>query len=237
MDRNKSVYALALPRAVLIVLHYFIGYLYAYPRITSYLTLMVQPRAIMILPSLQMATYILTAGVSIALAWPIIKHSIQVFRESKKECFKLIGVLFVTTLCANMVLNIIVSTLTNTTQSENQDSIQMASMMVPFITIFATCVFSPIVEELVFRGGAFSCLRKRTGFLTASIFSSILFGSIHVLTSLMSGNFSDASYLLVYTGIGMVMAYGYEKSGTLVVPIGIHMLNNILSVIAMFLVI
>lgn len=235
MEQSRSLYAIALPRAILLIVHYFVGYLYVYPRITSYLTLMIQPNAFMILPSLQMATYLLTAVVTIFLAWPIIKNSIEVFRRSKQECFQLIAMLVVAVLCANMVLNMIVSLLTHTTQSENQESIHMASTLVPLITLFATCIFSPIIEELVFRGGAFSYLRSKTNFLTAALFSSVLFGSIHVISSLVAGNFNDVSYLLVYTGIGMVLAYGHEKSGTLAVPIGIHMVNNILSVIAMYI--
>ena len=103
------------------------------------------------------------------------------------------------------------------------------------MTILSTCVFAPIIEETVFRAGAFSCLRSRIGFWAAAIISSILFGSIHIVDSLLAGNLVDVSYLLVYAGIGMVLAYGYEKSSSCLVPGMVHAGNNIISMLFMLL--
>ena len=126
--------------------------------------------------------------------------------------------LIVIILAVNMLLSLLIGLLTQTGNSVNQEEIRNASTVLPLMTILSTCVFAPIIEETVFRAGAFSCLRSRIGFWATAIISSILFGSIHIVDSL-AGNLVDVSYLLVYAGIGMVLAYGYEKSSSCLVPV------------------
>ncbi len=96
-------------------------------------------------------------------------------------------------------------------------------------------IFAPIVEETIFRGGVFTCLRSRVSFSWAMLISSFLFGFIHIMDSLIEGNFTDVTYLFLYTGIGLVLAYGYEKSNSIIVSTGVHMCNNILAILSLFL--
>lgn len=234
MNHNRRIMSLSLPRTLTLLIHYFIGYLFLYRVIASNLSLWIDPATKIILPWIQMVIYLFTAGLAIFLAWPAIIDSYRRFQEKKKNCVKWVGTLVIIMLVANILLSFIVSILTKTDNSANQQQIVQAATLIPIITLLSTCIFSPIIEELVFRAGTFTFLRGKCGFVVAAIISSILFGSIHVLDSLLAGNFLDVSYLFVYSAIGIVLAYGYEKTDSVFVTIGIHMLNNIISILIMY---
>ena len=65
--------------------------------------------------------------------------------------------------------------------------------------------------------------------------TATVWGTSFVSTKMLLGDFSDMIYLLVYAGLGFILAYSYEKSHSIFVPIGIYFVNNAISRIAMFL--
>ena len=235
MENKTAVHSLSIGRMLALLVHYFAGYLYVYRIIATQITLAVEPDATILLPWVQLLIYGFTAGVAILLAWPAIKASWLKFRQRTGSNLKMSAYLVVIILAVNMLLSLLIGLLTQTGNSVNQEEIRNASTVLPLMTILSTCVFAPIIEETVFRAGAFSCLRGRLGFWAAAIISSILFGSIHIVDSLMAGNLMDVSYLFVYAGIGMVLAYGYEKSASCMVPGIVHAANNIISMLFMLL--
>lgn len=235
MERYAEMKHISSMRMLGLLLHYFGGYLWFYRILATRITLWMDPDATILLPSVQLGVYLLTAGVSIALIWPILQDSWGRFRAQWKENMKFSLYLIVAILMINMLLSIVVSTLTQTGNSVNQEDIRHASTLLPLMTLLSTCVFAPIIEEAVFRVGVFSCLRARFGFWLSAILSSLLFGFIHVADSLFNGNLIDVSYLLVYAGIGMVLAYGYEKRATCMVPCIVHAGNNIISMLFLLL--
>lgn len=227
--------SLPIGRMIALLVHYFIGYLFVYRMIATRVTLAIQPDALIIAPFMQIAIYVFTLVVAAWLAWPVIQDSWQKFKAHKKEELLLSGSLIVIMIVVNMALSMLVSILTHTGNSTNQEEIRTATTMIPLLTVLATCVFSPLIEEFVFRAGVFSCLRGHANFIISALVSSVLFGSIHIMDSLFAGDFVDVSYLLVYAGIGFILAYGYEKSHSCMVPLVVHTANNILSIILMFL--
>lgn len=96
----------------------------------------------------------------------------------------------------------------------------------------ALAVMGPFVEEVIFRGFLYNIVAKYTSSrltsataanLTAVIGSAAVFGLMHM-------NFAALPFYMV---LGAVYAESYRRSGTLVVPIVAHVLNN--SVIAISL--
>lgn len=86
-------------------------------------------------------------------------------------------------------------------------------------------IVGPIAEEVFFRGFAYQALRRRFG-ATAGIFTSaLLFAVVH----------GNPVGLVPIFGIGIVLAFLYERTGSLAAPIGLHCANNLL-VVAMFVV-
>ncbi|MEI4602942.1 type II CAAX endopeptidase family protein [Bacillus cereus] len=78
-------------------------------------------------------------------------------------------------------------------------------------------VFAPIWEELLFRGILFKKLSQRFSTLTSIVISACIFTLGHPLT---------VGSLLYIFGMGICLAYTYKKTKNLLVPIGIHLLNN-----------
>ena len=85
---------------------------------------------------------------------------------------------------------------------------------------------APLAEEVMFRGILYPIFRRTSGIIFGILLSSFLFGVFH-------GNVVQASYGMV---MGVIMAYVYEKYGTLKAPllfhsganVAIYMLQNIL---------
>ncbi|WP_371804445.1 lysostaphin resistance A-like protein [Candidatus Lokiarchaeum ossiferum] len=77
---------------------------------------------------------------------------------------------------------------------------------------------APISEELFFRGFVYSSIRNKVGVTKGVILSAFIFGIVHL--SILQG-------LLAFI-ISIPLAYLYEKSKSLYVPIFLHVLSNVL---------
>ena len=168
METKPAVYSLSIGRMLALLVHYFAGYLYVYRIVATKITLAVEPGATILLPWVQLLIYVFTAGVAILLAWPVLRDSWMKFRRNTGANLKMSAYLIVVILAVNMLLSLLIGLLTQTGNSVNQEEIRNASTVLPLMTILSTCVFAPIIEETVFRAGAFSCLRSRIGFWAAA---------------------------------------------------------------------
>ncbi|HKB51155.1 MAG TPA: type II CAAX endopeptidase family protein [Solirubrobacterales bacterium] len=83
---------------------------------------------------------------------------------------------------------------------------------------------APISEEICFRGMLFGGLRKRLPRLAAALISALIFGGLHALTGL-----SAVPPLIAF---GFILALLYEKTGSIVPGVILHMLNNSVALIA-----
>ena len=95
-------------------------------------------------------------------------------------------------------------------------------------------VFAPIVEELIFRGLVFRSFRQYNIYL-AHFISAFCFGFIHIYQGLFAGDFTQLVYLLSYGGMGFAYSFVYEKRKTIVAPMTVHMLNNLIATIIIML--
>lgn len=89
----------------------------------------------------------------------------------------------------------------------------------PFLLCFsvlAAVIFAPIFEEFLFRGFAYSSLRRRFGVKRGILFSSLLFAFVHR---------SLYAFLAIFV-LGIVLAYLYERTGSLIPSISLHLFNN-----------
>lgn len=88
----------------------------------------------------------------------------------------------------------------------------------PFmVQILYAGILMPVVEELVFRGAIFKLLRRWIAFSWAMLISAVLFGLYH-------GNLVQFIYASL---CGMLLAYLYEKFGSIKAPILAHMTANL----------
>ncbi len=98
-----------------------------------------------------------------------------------------------------------------------QEDIAEGFGALPF-QILLIAIAAPISEELCFRGMLFGGLRERLPRLAAALISGLIFGGLHALTGV-----SAVPPLIVF---GFLLALLYERTGSIVPGILLHMLNN-----------
>jgi membrane protease YdiL (CAAX protease family) len=85
-------------------------------------------------------------------------------------------------------------------------------------------IIAPFAEELYFRGVLYAWLRQRRGVWIAMFISSLLFGLLHGEASI-----AGAAFVL-----GMILAWTYERSNSLLPPVLIHIINNSFKIILLY---
>jgi membrane protease YdiL (CAAX protease family) len=86
------------------------------------------------------------------------------------------------------------------------------------VQILLIVIAAPISEEVCFRGMLFGGLREKLPRLGAALITGVIFGGLHALTGV-----SAVPPLIVF---GFLLALLYEKTGSIVPGILLHMLNN-----------
>jgi CAAX protease family protein len=86
------------------------------------------------------------------------------------------------------------------------------------VQVFLIVVAAPVSEEVCFRGMLFGGLRERWPRIAAALLSGAIFGGLHATTGI-----SAVPPLIFF---GFTLALLYEKTGSVVPGILLHMLNN-----------
>lgn len=161
------------------------------------------------------------------------------FRKELKEqwqAFKLQDNKIITTIVyygmtygALIVSGLIINLVNGGEEANNQALLNEGFVSVPIIMIIFTVFIAPFVEEMVFRFGLRRMIKNKYIFI---IVSSLVFGLLH--TSI-STNIKQMIYLLSYGSMGAVFSICYVKENNIFNSILVHMLNNAISVILIFL--
>lgn len=126
-------------------------------------------------------------------------------------------------LMAGFIMNsyIIISHFTE--MSETYETTMVSYYTAPLaLQIIFLGLIVPICEELVFRGLVYKRFRAYEKFAKSAIGSAIIFAVVH-------GNFVQCIYAFA---LGLLLAFVYEKTGSLKIPILGHMIMNIFAIMA-----
>jgi membrane protease YdiL (CAAX protease family) len=85
------------------------------------------------------------------------------------------------------------------------------------VTLLGSVVFAPVFEELVFRGLLYGTLRTRLGWPLAALSSALVFALAH--------GYGVVGFLSIVLS-GVLWAWVYERTGSLLPAILAHMVNN-----------
>lgn len=126
-----------------------------------------------------------------------------------------------------MLLKLDMSSIT----SVNQELIETYIKKAPILMAISTSLLAPVYEELLFRLGFKKVFGRNMFFV---IISGTLFGLLHVFPleegiSLTLGIIQSISYV----SMGIFLAYVYKKYDNIYYSIGIHFLNNFISILTM----
>lgn len=92
------------------------------------------------------------------------------------------------------------------------------------LAMVAGVVVAPIAEEFIFRGLIFQALRRRIGLWLAACISAAVFTAVHVEIAL-----SQPLALVGLFALGVLFAWTFHRSGSLLVPILAHAVFNAIS--------
>ena len=117
-------------------------------------------------------------------------------------------------------LNVLLELLGLTTSSDAYQTVQEQQYAAPFVIgIICYGLIIPVVEEMIFRGIIFNCLRRVMNLKIAAILSAVVFGVYH-------GNVVQGVYAFL---MGLLLVYGYEYFGSFIVPALIHVAANVIA--------
>lgn len=114
-----------------------------------------------------------------------------------------------------------------------------------FLVIFSIILMGPICEEIIFRQSAFNLFKPHTKPWIKIVVTGFIFGFIHVASAILSYLLNGEHYTVIleelllgvpYILQGMALSYIYYRSNQNIVPVTIvHILNNLLAAITIFL--
>ncbi len=128
-------------------------------------------------------------------------------------------------IAAYAVLAIVINAVFAPHQEDVAKNLGADSNSALIVTVIAGILVVPVAaicEELFFRGMLFGGLRQTLPLWAAALISGLIFGLLH-----LTGG--DLGVALQLTAFGVILAWTYERSGTLWAPITLHMLNNALA--------
>ena len=139
----------------------------------------------------------------------------------KAPLWKYAGIIVISA-TMSMALNNLILISHVSEMSESYEKVMEAFYEPSFLMqIVCLGIVIPICEEMVYRGLMFRRMRGQTKFLQAALYSSVVFAITH-------GNVVQMLYGFF---MGMLLAYLYEKYGSVKAPILGHITANLLSVV------
>lgn len=160
--------------------------------------------------------------------------------ENAKTAFKAMPSILISAgagyvLChiANIAIAILISLLSPTFQNVNDTYISEMVSNDYTIMFIGTVILVPMTEELLYRGLFFNGIYRKNRFL-AYCLSVLIFASVHVYGYI--GQFPPILLLLClieYIPSGLILAWSYARTNTIITPILIHMLINSSAVLTM----
>lgn len=116
------------------------------------------------------------------------------------------------------------------TSVNEQDNIKM--LKESFLTeIPILILLAPFIEELVFRKSFYKMSDNKHLY---AIISGLIFGSLHVITSL--SNPLAILLIIPYSSVGIAFGYLYKKTNNIFASMSMHILHNTINVILILLV-
>lgn len=239
MIRRNQAMDVSLPskkNAILLLLHYFFGYMFLYPQLGILITFMISGQPGVIYTEIAYGIYAWMILGTLLLSKPYLKESIKATKGNFfKHVFKAIKLYFPLYLSL-LVITPVIQLITNKQTSQNQLIIEEAFGQSPWLIAITALVMAPIVEEVVFRGALYRTLRNHRSYWFAIVISSVSFGFVHVFQSLLTGNYQDLFSIILYSAMGFFFVKAYEETGSIFPAIFLHLIVNSVGVLVIYLV-
>lgn len=153
--------------------------------------------------------------------WSFIKKNVIIINMSFKNHINCGLYWGVVVLLTNLVLGLVLLFLYNTvgvdiTEQSSSTIINNITKQNAVLVFFAIVIAAPLAEELMFRGVIYKTLAKNFNTGTSFILSGLIFSLLHL----------DLYYIPQIWIMGILLAYCYNNTKTLITPIIAHMVVN-----------
>lgn len=162
------------------------------------------------------------------------KKEFVIFKKNFKKCldsgFKYWMLGFFIMICSNIVINFLIM---GGNIAANEEMNRQAIMSNPlWYTILSIVLIAPLLEETIFRKSLDKIFNKPIYYC---VISGLLFGFAHVMADLSS--VLNLLYLIPYGGLGFCLAKMDVETETTFTSILFHSLHNLLTLLALLLVV
>lgn len=166
--------------------------------------------------------------ISWLLLWFLCKKHLSVlgFRPTKNRMTKLIVGLFIAASCCTLWQLMTIAFIDNGWVLNKQATAKgiLESTRWTWVSV--------LYEELIFRGALLYIAIKKLGFAKACILSAVCFGIYHWFSYNVFGNPLMMVIVFVMTAtVGLSWAFAFAKTGSLYLPIGLHLGWNLFSIV------
>ena len=166
---------------------------------------------------------------------PFLRSAFDVLLDRLGLCVACILIALLADYAMSTVAALILLLLENLPQNPNNAAVMAEAAVDPGIVTGLAVFIAPIVEELLFRGVVFGSIRTRSRGWAYAV-SIAVFALYHVWEYAIAGaDLGLLVYAIQYVPAAAVLAWLYERSGSIWTGIFFHMGNNLISMIALSL--
>lgn len=135
--------------------------------------------------------------------------------------------------CASALFAVLIAAPLHLGQAENQINNETIMQLDRIGFLFDAVLIAPFAEEIIFRGCIFNPIAEKKGIWTGALISGIIFGTMHIIASMTSGNWLNLLYLIDYGSSGIILAYAFSRTDSIWTSIIIHACFNLIGVSAL----
>jgi len=160
-------------------------------------------------------------------------NSLKIFIHNVKGTFTAVFKGFGAYWIGSILVNILVISLDPEFSNVNDNAIATLTNQNYILMGIGTVILVPIVEETLYRGVIFGTLFKKNSF-AAYVISIVAFSALHIVGYI--GHYSPIRLslcFLQYIPAALFLAWSYVKADTIIAPILIHMIVNLIGMLAM----
>ena len=161
-----------------------------------------------------------------AIMFRFLRQSFKVFLARPFYALRWAGICYILYWVSFLVLTFLLTTLVPAFQNANDTTIFTLFREKPTLITIGVVLLAPITEELIYRGVIFGSIHSRSR-LAAYAVSCIVFSAVHVVGYI--GQWDGLTLVLCFVQCipaGLCLAWAYERRGTILAPILIHIAVN-----------
>ena len=158
-----------------------------------------------------------------------LKEELKDFKTNYKSHLSKNIIIYLVGILLMGILNLVISKITNQTLSGNEEKIREYIKSFPIYMIYSSVIFSPYIEELIFRKSLKNIFKYKYVFI---ILSGIIFGLTHVSDP---NSMTELLYSIPYILMGIVFSVIYSRTNNIFTTITFHFCHNLILLIIQFL--